>query len=196
MTLPDAGPSEAHERQREDEDGKGLEDVGAAHDGFAHDRRQIPRPPAKKPEITPRTTPPTKATAVEDTRAMVRSMRGAAITRENMSMPEMSVPIQWSTLGGSIRCARQGRAPAHRADQVRPERGQEDCQRHDPEADEEPGAAAAKPGEMARLAGDGTQDADCHAGDAGAEPTGASGSDRERAEAGRLPRPTNRSASR
>ena len=56
-------------------------------------RPQIPRPPAKKPEITPSTTPPAKAAAV-DTRAMVRSMRGAAITRENTSMPEMSVPIQ------------------------------------------------------------------------------------------------------
>ena len=62
-----------------------------------------PRAPAKKPETTPRTTPPTKATTVEIS-AIVRSMRGAAMTREKMSMPEMSVPIQWSTLGGRTAC--------------------------------------------------------------------------------------------
>jgi hypothetical protein len=43
--------------------------------------------------------------------------------------------------------------------EARPEHGQEDRKRHDPEPEEEPGAAAAEPGEIASLAGSSAQDA-------------------------------------
>tara|TARA_B100000686_G_C16020993_1_gene585949 strand:- start:137 stop:550 length:414 start_codon:yes stop_codon:yes gene_type:complete len=57
-----------------------------------------PGVPEKYPDTTPRNTPTTKA-MVEDTSAMVRSMRGAEITREKISIPDTSVPIQFSNDG-------------------------------------------------------------------------------------------------
>lgn len=62
-------------------------------------RLPTPRPPAKKPDTTPRNTPPTKAIS-EEVSAIVRSMRGAASTRERMSIPDTSVPIGWCSDGG------------------------------------------------------------------------------------------------
>ena len=58
-----------------------------------------PRVPPKNPDTTPSSTPPKNAIVV-DTRAIVRSMRGADITRLKMSMLETSVPNGCCQEGG------------------------------------------------------------------------------------------------
>ena len=97
MTFRVLGPLKPTSANANTKSGKAWK-ISAARMIAPLDNLAIAVPPAKKPESTPSATPQAKATVVE-TSAMVRSTRGAASTREKMSIPETSVPNQCVAFG-------------------------------------------------------------------------------------------------